>query len=156
MQDVTPPPDDPHPGKKRGYYEDPSLLPFKQPLTFVDQEQLDQPSSQRAARWRSEQGQYDAWAYRVRVPSHHQTGTWFEADTMACVSDFVNVDDKDPRNPKPIQGFLWVSAVSQSWDPRSGSKTTLTMKRPGLMRPPPTTPAAPKKKAPPAAPTTQV
>lgn len=48
------------PGKKRGYYEDPSLLPFKQQLTFVDQEQLDQPSGQRAARWPSALGQYDA------------------------------------------------------------------------------------------------
>lgn len=133
MEDLTPPPEDPHPGKKRGHYEDTSLLPFAKLLTFVDPEQLDSQMAARHAKWRSMQGQYEAWTYTAQMAQHHQNGTWYEADTLIAIDDDANTDTK---TGEAIRGNFYVAAVNLYWDPRRGDRALLTIKRPDLLVPP--------------------
>jgi prophage tail gpP-like protein len=108
-------------GKLYGRARDESLLPFRRRVTMSDGEIVVKPD--RRARWHQMRGIFDAQTITYTVGGHHQSGSWWESDTMCDVHDDV----------LGIEGPHYVAAVRCQRDFGSGDITVVTLKRPNLM-----------------------
>lgn len=80
--------DDVNANKFRGrFVADPPLLEFMHRLVFTDGEALTRGFADERAFWKSKMGRFDSHVLTFTVRNHHQSGLFFEADTM-CHIDF--------------------------------------------------------------------
>jgi len=117
----------PNEGKRAASYV-PSDRPltFNRILTYGDGEAVSKAQALDRARRKYDRGLFDSWTYTVVVKGHQQGGVFYEADTMADVDDQVH----------GFAGKFYVSAVRYSRDRQSGTRTTLTLKKPNLLTKP--------------------
>jgi hypothetical protein len=118
----------PNEGRFRGTYRVPAStrpFSFNRLFTFSDGDQLTQQQAQDRARWKLERGLFDGWQYSAQVKGHVQNGLFFEPDVGADLHDTIN----------GVEGTYYVSAVRYAGrkDP-PGQTTTLTLRKPGLLR----------------------
>ena len=114
--------EDPNADKIRGRYRDATALPFYMRMTFGDGDQIGKAAASARAQWAQQRGMYDAWTMQVDVVGHSQNGIFWTPDTMVAVDDSVH----------KVSGNYYCSACRYVRD-RSGTRTTLTLKKPGLL-----------------------
>jgi hypothetical protein len=124
-------PNDPNTNSFRGTYTRPSVLsaqqqgalPFNRLTAFADPDRLTKSQAAARAKWAVQRGDFDAWTYEITVKGHAQGGNFFEPDTMCEVHD----------DYFGLEGSYYVSAVQYDRDETGGTRTSLTIKLPGLL-----------------------
>lgn len=127
VESVLPDRYNPHAGNFRGYFSDPSVLPFKRLLTFSDSDVgVDGPNIPQAtarAEWKAKRGMFDSWTAEYTFRGHVINGTFFAPDTMIAVEDSVH----------GISGVYYVVARKFARSISGGTTTVLTLKKPNLL-----------------------
>lgn len=109
--------------KRRGTFVNDKALPFRHNLNFTDGEIFNRRDAQKQAQWRYARGIFDSFQAQYVVRGHHQNGNWWESDQYCTVHDSQN----------GIEGDYYVQAVTYSRDAQ-GDRTTVTLRKPGLLR----------------------
>ncbi len=108
-----------------------TYTPSTSPIGFTRREVLSDPEAindklrRNRAIWKWQMGLFQSWQYDVDFDRHTQDGAFFVSDTMVTCADFVN----------KVQGVNYVQSVRKSQTLREGSKTTMVIRRPGLLNP---------------------
>ncbi len=110
-------------GHFKGLYSAPTALPFVHRLSFGDAEQLNRDQARNRSAWKAQRGEFDSFQYVVDVYGHSQNGSFYIPDTMCTINDTMH----------GIKGSYYVQAVKYERNLQSGTKTTLTLRKPGLL-----------------------
>lgn len=113
----------PNAGKKRGRFSRPSLLPFTHRLTFADPEMFNSGLAQKAAEWRWKRSWFDSYQLVVSVKDHHQSGLWWESDTMCN----VNISQLG------VYRNLYIQSVQCRVSLNEGATTQIVLREPNLL-----------------------
>lgn len=115
--------------KRRGDFVYERLLPFVRKQTFCDGEAYDPDVARKVARWKALRGIFDAWQAVYVVRGHWQRAWpggrayWWESDQMVSINDSLN----------GISGNFYIQSVRLDRDGKTGDRTTITVRRPGLL-----------------------
>lgn len=109
--------------KRRNTVYNPQVLPFVHRMGYADGDIYDTETAGRAAAWKYNRGIFESWAATYTVRGHHANGNWWESDTYVTVRDSIN----------GIEGDFYVQSVQYARSER-GDITTLTLRRPGLLK----------------------
>jgi len=110
-------------------------LPFFRRHVFSDPEAINPQLRKNRAIWKHQLDMFNSWTYEVEFPYHSQRvedgapgpgGARFASDNMIAVNDTVN---------KVPPGVYYVQAVQRSLTLKNGSRTKLTIRKPGLLNP---------------------
>lgn len=117
----------PHAGTFRGFYSNPTALPFKRLLTFSDGDVgVDGPGLKQAtarAEWKARRGLFDSWTAQYTFKGHVMNGTFFAPDTMIDVDDTIH----------KVSGVHYLVARRFQRSIRGGTTTSLTLKKANLL-----------------------
>ncbi len=102
-----------------------SPLGFNRRHVFSDPEAINDDLRLNRAIWKFQMGLFQSWQYETEFDRHEQDGAFFSSDTMATVDDRVN----------KVKGMHYVQSVRKSQTLQGGSKSTLLLRRPGLLNP---------------------
>lgn len=116
-------PNDPNSSKKVGRVYHRDALPFRNALATCDGEMFANGLAQKHAEWLHRRGLFDAFSITVEVADHHQGGLWWASDCL------VNVQSDELG----LYGNFYLQSVRCSGSKTDGDKTTLTLRRPGLL-----------------------
>jgi hypothetical protein len=123
---------DPNEQFKHAQYTPPSNpLPFDRLSVVTDPEAINSTMRQNRALWKYQMGQFDSLVYECTVVGHAskpkgaQTGVFWASDTMVSVNDEVN----------GLSGMMYVQRVEKSMTADRGTRTKLTLRRPGQLDP---------------------
>ena len=100
-------------------------LPFSRRHVFSDSEAITDTLRTNRATWKQQMGQFQSWTYEVEIEGHSQGGAFFVSDTMITVIDTVN----------DIRGVYYVQSVRRSQTLSGGTRSKLTIRKPGLLNP---------------------
>ena len=113
----------PNEGHFKGLYNDSKALPFVHRISFADAEQLSVTQAKNRSVWKANRGAFDSFKYEAVVYGHQQNGSFYTPDTMCSIDDTVH----------NIRGNFYIQAVKYERDNQSGTKTTLTLRKAGLL-----------------------
>lgn len=113
----------PNEGHFKGLFSNPDALPFVHRLSFADAEQLNRDQAKNRSVWKAQRGEFDSWKYEVEVYGHTQNGAFYIPNTMCTINDTVH----------GVKGNFYVQAVKYERTIQGGTKTMLTIRKPGLL-----------------------
>ena len=111
--------------RKESYKPGGSLLPFYRLAVAMDGEAITKDMRQMRARWKYQIENFNSWQYEVELRGHSQNGALLVSDSMFPVTDTVH----------DLQGAYYLQSVRRSYTEKSGPRSNLVLRLPGLLDP---------------------
>ena len=104
---------------------DTNPLPFNRRWIMSDGEAINSTLRTNRAKWTWQMGAFQSWGYEVEVAGVSMGEAFLVSDTMCTVDDTVH----------KVSGAYYVQGVRKSSTLQNGLRTSLKLRRPGLLNP---------------------